>query len=156
MDDNLSNNSGSFTDPVIWSNNAVPTSDENIDISHDVNLSADFNVDVGSEFKIEPGATLTVEPGNTLTVNGEFNNYGSIEGDVVIEGTNSKFVRLGEYNNIEITNSTNVFEADGCTIKGVLKLTDGTFSTNNQDVVMESDVNGDAIVHHNLSRPFIK
>jgi hypothetical protein len=149
LDDNLSNNSGSFTDPAIWSNNTVPTSDENIDISHDVNLSADFTVDVGSEFKIEPGATLTVEPGNTLTVNGEFNNYGSIEGDVVIEGTNSKFVRLGECNNIEITNSTNVLEADGCTIKGVLKLTDGTFSTNNQDVVMESDANGDAIVHHN-------
>ena len=149
LDDNVSSNGGAFTDPSIWSNNVVPSSDENVDISHDISLNNDFVVDVGSEFKVEPGAKLTVEPGNVLTINGELNNYGTIEGDVVIDGTNAKFVRLGECNNVEITNQLNVLEADGCTIKGVLKLTDGTFSTNNQDVVMESDVDGDALVHHN-------
>ena len=146
LDDNFSNTGGTFSDPSIWTNNTVPSSSENVYIQHDVTIDNDFTVDEGSVFEVDPGVTITVDDGSVLTVDGDFNNYGTIEGDVVIEGDAAVFVRLGDCENVEINNATNVLEADGCNISGVLTLTDGNFSSNNTEVILDSDVNGDAMI----------
>jgi hypothetical protein len=149
LEDNTSNSGGNFSDPSIWANNTVPESSENVQIQHDVTLDVDFTVNPGSVFEVDPGVTITVDPGSQLVIDGDFNNYGTIEGDVVIEGDAAKFVRLGDCENVVIDNTTNVLEADGCVIKGTLTLNDGTFSSNSTNVEMRGDPNGDAMVINN-------
>ena len=60
--------SGNWNDPATWNTNNIPTSEDDVNISHDIGISSNTQV---REIHIHSNSTLTLENGRTLECSGD-------------------------------------------------------------------------------------
>ncbi len=119
------------------------------------NNGADIKIKAGSWINIKNSGfsnesiNSTIYNSGTIKLEGVLDNYGTINGDLIIGGSGTKNARIGNVESLEITNSGTISVLDDCSISRVLKLSGGDFNTNSQIVVLKSDANGTALVDHN-------
>ncbi len=140
---------GDWSTPGTWDCNCVPISSHNIIIDHNVTMNCDFTVDNGAYMTVN--GSIEIASTFALTIEGVFNNYNTITGvgDLILAGTNSKFVRLGEVENVETSNSEGILIANYSTINRKLTLSTGYLNSNSYDLILKSDVQGTALVVDN-------
>ncbi|BDS09468.1 T9SS type A sorting domain-containing protein [Aureispira anguillae] len=140
---------GNWSDAGTWDCNCIPALSQNIVVQHNVVLGTNFTVVEGAFMTVKIGDSLSILDGYELRLEGDFNNYGKVEGKLVVGGANVQLVRLGELDQVEIDNPTNVLVADNCIINEKIVLSSGNFNSNGYDVVLKSDSNGSALVEDN-------
>ncbi|BDS09469.1 T9SS type A sorting domain-containing protein [Aureispira anguillae] len=140
---------GNWSSAATWDCNCIPNSLHNIIVHHNVVLATNFTLGDGGFLLINTGGNLAISDTYGLTIDGEFNNYGTLQGDLIINGTSSKFVRLGNLEKVEITNPTSVLVAADCNISKKLTLSNGDFNSNGYNVILRSDTTGSALVEDN-------
>lgn len=85
-----------------------------------------------------------------IALDGLLQNLGSISGTILMNGTSNIDAYIGVLQNLEISTNGTVRAADHGSVSRLLKINSGaTFDTNGKNIVLESDANQTALVHHN-------
>jgi len=142
---------GTASNSNTWDCNCIPTANQHIIINDTVTFNTNFSMTNGTNLVINNGAVLQIANNQQLTIEGDLNNYGSIEGEGVLalNGSMAKVVRLGTVNKVEATNLEGVLMAADVLIKEKLILTQGYFNANGYEVVLYSDTNSTALIQDN-------
>ena len=86
-----------------------------------------------------------------IALDGLLQNLGSISGTILMNGTSNIDAYIGVLQNLEISTNGTVRAADHGSVSRLLKINSGaTFDTNGKNIVLESDANQTALVHHKL------
>ena len=120
-----------------------------------LNNGTDINIVSGTYINVKNAGfsnklvNTTISNAGTITLNGFLNNFGTITGLLILDGSSNSNARLGSVENIEVNTSGNITVLDDCSISKRLKISSGgDFNTNSQTVTLLSDANGTALVHH--------
>lgn len=140
---------GPWSSPSSWNCNCIPQSLHNIIIHHDISLGSNFNNNDGAFIRINTTGNLAISNGYNLTIQGNLDNFGNIEGHLIIGGSDSKFIRLGDVGHVEIDNPISVIAIADCNINQKLNLNNGSFNSNNHTVTLRSTSSGTALVEDN-------
>ncbi|MEZ4814203.1 MAG: hypothetical protein R3A80_03225 [Bdellovibrionota bacterium] len=102
-------------------------------------LSNSTTLNVSGNITINLNAELIADNSNPFTLGGDFTNSGTLTpgtGTVVLNGSTQNISGSADFNNLSITNGTNVFLSNNINIASTLLLSSGTITTDINTVQM--------------------
>ncbi len=135
---------GNWSDPSIWDCNCTPSSPENVVVNHLVDVNAATTVD--GDLTVSSTGLITVLNTNILELNGVLDNTGAIFGTISFGGATSRYIKLGEVDNVEMNTTGTIELSNDATIYKRLTLTSGTFNTGSFKLTLNSDASTTALI----------